>query len=49
MNTALQPILELTIIIPGMFLAYLPVKSYIHAAVINLFQMPGQIMQIHHF
>lgn len=31
MNTALQPILELTIIIPGMFLAYLPVKSYIHA------------------
>ena len=29
MHTMLQPILELTIIIPGMLLAYLPVKSYI--------------------
>ena len=30
MNTILQPILELTVIIPGMLLAYLPVRSYIH-------------------
>lgn len=29
MNTALQPILELSVIIPGMLLAYLPMKSYI--------------------
>ena len=30
MNTILQPILELTVIIPGMLLTYLPVRSYIH-------------------
>ena len=30
MNTILQPILELTVIIPGMLLTYLPVRSYLH-------------------
>ena len=29
MNTILRPVLELTVMIPGLLLAYLPVQTYL--------------------
>lgn len=37
MNTIIRPILELTVILPGMLLAYLPVKAYLKQSPPKLF------------
>lgn len=37
MNTIIRPVLELTVILPGMLLAYLPVKGYLKQSPFKLF------------